>query len=233
MSFVRRFLRIALRLKRQKAATEFLPEIRSSLDSELASEEWIKIRPVPGPGMLGLTEQIVLAMLVVRRRPSIMFEIGTYLGATSALLAVNSPPDARVYTLDLQPTKEGRATKFPQTAKSVTVGSSRVGELFRNSPSGHKIVQLFGDSATYDFSPYFGRMDLVFVDGNHQYDNVKADSYNALKLMAPRGMIIWHDYETEYGADVVRCLNELGLSLPLRRIRDTRFVIYTTGEVGW
>jgi len=233
MSFARRFLRIALRLKGQKAATEFLPEIRSPLDSELVPDEWIKIRPIPGPGMLRLVEQVVLATIVVRRRPSIMFEIGTYLGASSVLLAANCLPHARVYTLDLQPTKEGRATKFPQTAKSITVGSPRVGELFRNSPFSHKIVQLFGDSATYDFSPYFGRMDLVFVDGNHQYDNVKADSYNALKLMPPRGMIIWHDYETEYGPDVVRCLNELGLSLPLRRIRDTRFVTYTKGEVGW
>jgi len=233
MNVAKYCLRIAFRLKGRQVASEALPEIRSPIDSDVLPDEWIKIRPVSGPGMLGLVEQIVLAMIVVRRRPSVMFEIGTYLGATSVLLAANSPPHARVYTLDLQPTKEGRLTRFPQTAKSIIVGSPRVGELFRNSTSSHKIVQLLGDSATYDFSPYFGQVSLVFVDGNHQYDNVKADSYNALELIAPGGMIIWHDYETEYGPDVVRCLNELGRSLPLCRIRDTRFVIYTKGEVEW
>lgn len=209
-----------------------LPETGSPLEPEPLLKGWIRISPVQGPGLLGLVEQVVMARIVVERRPSAMFEIGTYLGATTLLLAANSPPYASVYTLDLSPTKgEVPDTKFPVTAKTIRSGSPRVGELFRDSEHSHKITQLFGDSATYDFSPYFGQMDLVFVDGNHQYDNVKADSYNALKLIGPEGMIIWHDYETQYGAGVVRCLNELGQSLPLYRIPGTRFVIYDKRRV--
>jgi len=181
-----------------------------------------------GPGLLPLLEQAVLARLVVEQRPSLVFEIGTYLGCTTLLFAANTPPDTGVFTLDLPPCEQGEApqTKYPITLQGIRAGSPRVGELFRDSHYAEKITQLFGDSATFDFSPYSGKMDLVFIDGNHQYDNVKSDSHNALKLIGPGGTVVWDDYETQYGADVVRCLNELGKRLQLRRISGTRLVIY-------
>ena len=54
-----------------------------------------------------------------------------------------------------------------------------------NSPeqlSEKQITQLYGDSANFDFSPYAGRMGLVFVDGSHSYDYVLQDTASALRL---------------------------------------------------
>ena len=70
----------------------------------------------------------------------------------------------------------------------------------------NRIHQLFGDSQTYDFTPYYGSVDLVFVDGCHHYEFVLRDSQNALKMMSPDGVVIWHDYAS-YAPGVVQALD--------------------------
>ncbi len=61
------------------------------------------------------------------------------------------------------------------------------------------IKQLFGDSANYDFSLYFGKMDVVFIDGSHVSDYVSCDSITAFQLINPeRGVVVWHDYGNEF-----------------------------------
>ena len=92
-------------------------------------------------------------------------------------------------------------------------------------PAG-RITQLFGDSATFDFSAHHGRAGLVFVDGSHAHDYVLADSETALKLLAPKGVIIWHDYGVWDG--VTRALEEIEASrhLGLRHVRGTSLVVW-------
>jgi predicted O-methyltransferase YrrM len=36
--------------------------------------------------------------------------------------------------------------------------------------------------------------DFIFVDGSHRYDMALADSWLALEIVAPGGVIVWHDY---------------------------------------
>ena len=62
------------------------------------------------------------------------------------------------------------------------------------SKSNPRITHLFGDSRSFDFAPYFGKMDLVFVDGDHHYDSVVSDTITAFKLIREGGCIVWHDY---------------------------------------
>ena len=57
------------------------------------------------------------------------------------------------------------------------------------------VEQCYGDSQHYDFSPYFGKFDMVFVDGDHHYESVKKDTETAFKLLkGERSIIVWHDY---------------------------------------
>jgi hypothetical protein len=72
------------------------------------------------------------------------------------------------------------------------VTKERSGERF--SCRGYNIVQLYGDSGTFDFSPYYGNVDFMFIDGSHAYDYVKNDTLAALKMVRVGGTIIWHDY---------------------------------------
>ena len=68
------------------------------------------------------------------------------------------------------------------------------GERFLNKPEAQKIKQVWGDSAKYDFSDYYGDMDAVFIDGAHSAAYAQNDTEIALKLVKKSGgLIIWHD----------------------------------------
>jgi hypothetical protein len=75
-----------------------------------------------------------------------------------------------------------------------------------------KICQLYGDSATFDFTPFFG-MDFIFIDGSHSYEYVLNDSRKAIQLLREgKGVILWHDYATEWWEGVTKALNDLYLN---------------------
>jgi hypothetical protein len=175
------------------------------------------------PGTLPLTELLVLCALTRHLKPRRLFEIGTFRGASTVLLAQHSPEGAEVLTLDLPP--RDTTTRFAIDNGDITGVPFAVGEFYRGSPYEGKVKQLFGDSATFDYSPYAKDMDLVFVDGNHAYENVKVDSANAFALVKPGGAIIWDDYHPDWGQGVMRAVHELR-ERGLYRITGTRFVAY-------
>lgn len=177
-----------------------------------------------GPGALPVTEYLLLSAICVHRRPRRLFEIGTFRGSSTLALALNSPAGAEVFTLDLAPAGRGR-TRFPLEIGGLEGAPFTPGELFLATPASGKIRQLYGDSALFDFGPFLGTMDLVFIDGNHGYENVRSDSRQAFRLLHPGGVILWDDYCEEFPS-VVRCLNEIHASHPLRHIERSRLVIY-------
>jgi hypothetical protein len=58
-----------------------------------------------------------------------------------------------------------------------------------------------------------GSFDLVYVDGDHHYDAVKADADLAAKMAAPSGVLVFNDYilldESHGPYSVVPVVNEL------------------------
>jgi len=66
--------------------------------------------------------------------------------------------------------------------------------------------------------------DLEF-DGCHHDEFVLRDSQNALKMISPDGVVIWHDYAS-YAPGVVQALNELAKTVPLVHIDGTSLVIH-------
>jgi Predicted O-methyltransferase len=141
--------------------------------------------------------------------PKLIIEIGTFDGRTTLNLAVNSPPKTKIVTLDLPPNEE---TKFELAPfEEYFVNKPVSGERFVDCPTemkpyAKKISQVYGDSAAFDWSDYFGKADLVFIDGSHAYDYVVCDTKTALKLIKPTGIIIWHDYGEWDG--VTKALNQ-------------------------
>lgn len=134
------------------------------------------------------------------------FEIGTFLGETTLAVARNNP-DARIYTLDL-PSSESRATTSLEMTDDYLFERWDRGSAFQGTPEASRITMLTGDSATFDFSPYAGTMDAVFIDASHSYSYVKSDTEAALRLLSPTGTILWHDYPAYPG--IYAWLNELG-----------------------
>ena len=153
-----------------------------------------------------------------------IFEIGTFDGRTSLNLAFSSPSNCSIYTLDLRPEDD---TKFSlASGESHMVEKEQSGlrfEKYRKSDRSiiAKINQLFGDSASFDFSPFYNSCSLVFVDGSHAYEYALSDTYTAMKMVKKGGVIIWHDYGIWEG--VTRALEEIEEKekIGLKNIRGT------------
>jgi hypothetical protein len=69
-----------------------------------------------------------------------------------------------------------------------------VPHISNNAAAESKITRLYGDSATFDFAPYHGTIDLFFIDGAHSYEYVRSDTINALACCHPGSIIAWHDF---------------------------------------
>jgi hypothetical protein len=154
-------------------------------------------------------ERVVLDGITRAKAPRVIFEFGTFTGRTTLLLAL-AAPDAKVHTIDLPPAD---GTSDP------------IGSAFAGHPASSRIVCHRQDSGSFDFKPFVGTVDLTFVDASHEYDEVVADSQQALAMTAPGGLVIWDDYHPR-SRGVYRALNELGRSIPLNQIARTRLVIH-------
>ena len=161
-------------------------------------------------GNVSPLELIALAGFAAAPGVERIFEIGTFNGFTSLTFAMNSRAGATVHTLDLPPEGERSTALNVAQGDRKYIADTRKGHFFQlgTRPEEAKVTQLFGDSARFDYSPYEGRMDLVFVDGSHSYDYVKSDTEVALRLLKPGGgAILWHDYNA-WWPGVARFLEE-------------------------
>lgn len=170
-------------------------------------------------------------LAVLARRARVAFEFGTATGKTTYLMARNLPRGGRVVTITLAPEQvaayadaAGDSTAAGQWARDESAFTTF---LYSGSDVEGQITQLFGDSKTFDESPYASQCDLIFVDGSHAYSYVMSDSRKALRMLAPGGVVLWHDYNgPDRAADVYRALNELSAELPLLHIFGTTLVAY-------
>jgi hypothetical protein len=158
------------------------------------------------------------------------FEIGTYRGDASWLLARNLP-ELQVWTLDLPNREAADQVKLELTDREEYFTDWERGTRYAGTPEAARITQLYGDSATFDFSPYEGQMDLVFIDASHSYSYVKSDTEAALRMLSPDGTIVWDDYT--YYPGIYAYLNQLGTALdrPIVHILDTRLAVYSRTDL--
>jgi predicted O-methyltransferase YrrM len=182
--------------------------------------------PTRRDGNLSLDALYSIAALVKQARPRRIFEIGTFNGNATLQMAVNSPAECHIYTLDLP--KRPAATTYDldrEDEKYVGCGD----HVFAGTEWAHKITPLVGDSGNFDFSPYRGTIDFVFVDGAHSYAYVKSDTQRAFEMLSPGGVVVWDDYDPCW-PDVVRWLDELGRTKPVVWILGTGLCMYRAGS---
>jgi Methyltransferase domain len=181
-------------------------------------------------GNVSLGELAVLAQAAAGTPAgSEIIEIGTFDGRTTINLAINAPSNCAIFTLDLPP---HHPTQFQlDVGEELYVKKPLPGERFRRcgeswSSSVRRIAQIFGDSATFDWSSHYGKAGLVFVDASHAYDYVQNDSETAMRLVTDTGTVLWHDYGVWEG--VTRGLEELEQTrnLGLQHVRGTSLVLW-------
>jgi len=184
-------------------------------------------------GNVSVPELALLALAASNTAPgSEIIEIGTFNGRTALNLAINAPRGVSIATLDL-PADQASALAIEQSERRY-VDKAVPGALLRACEEpwrlfAGRVVQMHGDSASFDWSAHCGRAGLVFVDGSHAYDYVRKDSETAMRLVQPGGVVLWHDYGVWPG--VTRALEELEASrhLGFVNIKGTSLVLWRAG----
>ncbi|MFZ0429910.1 MAG: class I SAM-dependent methyltransferase [Acidobacteriota bacterium] len=186
---------------------------------------------------MSLSEILALVQLVNLVQPMRAFEIGTFHGRSAMNIALNCPAGAELLTLDL-PEEAQAVPRLPLDEKdSDFIVRRAVGRYFGDRRTPARIRQVHGDSATFDFSPYYSECDLVLIDGSHSREYVFNDSLVALRLLSARGgLIAWHDYGKEAWPGVYMALHALRRNRPefaeLRWIEATSIAVLATGEIA-
>jgi hypothetical protein len=188
---------------------------------------------LPGPsmdfGQVGSqTGYHALASVVKALQPKVILETGTYLGVSTVAMALNAPPDCRIYTVDLP--DEASPEQVPGLNATdqghVRASRHRVGEAFLHSPLRERIQQIREDSMTFRAEKWLRNAEVVYIDGGHSLPCVTKDTENAFRVLAPGGTIIWDDYFHLY-PDVVSFLDKLADEQPLHVIAGTNYAIYS------
>ena len=182
---------------------------------------------VPG----GASDAETWVLSVLSKKAKQIFEFGTCTGKTAYLMALNSPANAQVITLTLPPDHVEVYTAAPEDSTEAAADAKNESVfnrfVYTNTPAQSKIQQLYADSKLFDEKRYQKAMDLIFVDGSHAYSYVLSDSYKALAMVRPGGVVLWHDYRgPRQTRDVYKALNKLAKEVPLMHIKGTSLVAY-------
>lgn len=195
-------------------------------DTEVA---FIGRGPLVVPGGTSDAEAWILAVLA--KRAQRCFEFGTCTGKTAYLWARNAP-QAQIVTLTLAPDQAALYARSDGDGEEDTQFALRESAfttfLYSDTPEAARITQLYGDSKTFDDTPYHDWADLVFVDGSHAESYVASDSQKAMRMVRPGGLVLWHDYAgPRHAIGVFRALNAMAASgIALRRVQGTTLVAW-------
>lgn len=142
-------------------------------------------RVSPYAYLSGATMPIDLALLrMLARRQGVRdyFEIGTWRGESAANMAAVAE---HCTTFNLPKAKIVELTHNERYADLHGFFSQKL----------PNVTHLYGDSQTFDFTPYHQAFDMVFIDGDHHYEAVKRDTETAFQLLRDdHSVIVWHDY---------------------------------------
>jgi len=155
----------------------YLPEVEAEAAIPNFDETAITITQAPrGTWSTPLADLLVVLKAAAGFRSRHILELGSYQGFTARLLAENTPEETTICAVDVDP-RHGAAYAGRAIARRIT---RKTGAISR---------ELFAPAERYDF---------IFVDANHDYDSVMNDTSVAFEVLAPGGVILWHDYRHIY-----------------------------------
>ena len=164
----------------------------------------IKTLPVPPaiqsprpwtPGVPGFTPHWDLGVILHLSKlcEGDILEIGCNQGSTTFQLATENP-NKHVFGIDWT----GVPTVCPEQVNEQDIAKVELGKAAKHLPN---VTIRDINSREYDYKALSPKVGFVFIDGDHSYDGVKADTENALRHLAfgrvldkDRRAIVWHDY---------------------------------------
>lgn len=134
-----------------------------------------------------ITDLALLKGLTKQKEDCTYFEIGTWRGESVANVS-NNTKESFSLNLSIDSLKElGYNEEYLNQQEFFSKGIKNV-------------THLKGNSFDFDFSPYYNKCDVIFIDGDHHYESVVNDTQIAFKLLKDENsVIVWHDYAKNPG----------------------------------
>ncbi len=146
-----------------------------------------------------------------------ILEVGSFLGRSTRALADNAA--GRVYAIDTW--RNADAHPFMRVPRIRLEEDWAWQGFLRNVkdliPSKIEVRRRNSLAAAKEFSDEGKRFDLIFIDGAHDYESVKADIEAWSLLLAEGGLLCGHDFCGKHPG-VLAAVREL---VPTRKIVDT------------
>ncbi len=145
-------------------------------------------------GWLTETEGKALADLA---KGKVVLEIGSFCGRSTVCLA---RPALKVFCVD------------PFNSRNTLTAQEDTFEEFSQNLINHSVAGKVATSRGLSTDPDMvlpEMVDLVFIDGDHSYEAVKADIEVAYKWLKPDGIIAFHDYQSVDDPGVAKAVDEL------------------------
>jgi cephalosporin hydroxylase len=137
-----------------------------------------------------------LVEMVAKYRPRVVLEIGTARGGTLFLWTRLAHPEATIFSIDLPGGMFGGG--YPRWKMPTFRAFARPGQHTHLLRANSHSLQTF----EHVKSILAGRcVDFMFIDGDHTYEGVRRDFELYSPLLAPQGMVAFHDIATEEGHD--------------------------------
>ena len=136
----------------------------------------IKALKFAGPNPAPMSSDEVLALAdIAKQLPAnpVIIQIGAYIGV-STMAMLESRPDCFIFSIDVKPCHQEKVN-ISEAGLDVS-----------------RVCRILGDASQIDW-PF--PVNMLFVDGNHYYEAVKADCDAWLSKV--RGLIVFHDYIKE------------------------------------
>ncbi|OBV40941.1 class I SAM-dependent methyltransferase [Janthinobacterium psychrotolerans] len=202
--------------------------------------------PSSAIGGMTLLESSILVSLAKLTGALSFFEFGTYMGATSVLLASNAPAPAHITTLDLPPDEIDARSPEGDTAALILQNDTENDNYLRrqfaqkgafyidraDANVQSRISRMHLNSRKLDpqGQQLAGQFDFIFIDGAHDYETVAIDTANALAMAKPDAVILWHDYRSNIHGDVTRFVDDFSRTTPVIHVENTMLALLLTGR---
>lgn len=172
----------------RRSVAELIRQDPGSAVLELAPDDLVDLRIGPLPLVASQKREEILPALeaIQALRPQRVCEIGTSAGGTLYLLTRVSAPDALIVSIDLAISPHTRALRE------------------RFAQPGQRVVSLAGDSHAEETAAGLERLlegqplDVLFIDGDHSYDGVRADFERYAPLVRSGGIVALHDINEDF-----------------------------------
>jgi len=147
-------------------------------------------------GLLVPGQERALYILAKSLKPcSTIVEIGSFMGRSTACLALGSPNETKIYAIDT----------FQGNSKDFYSGRQFKGDGFYKkflsniaSVGKSKMVEPIAGFSSDVGKTWRKPIDLLFIDGSHLYEDVKSDFELFYPWVKKGGMVVFHDVSPKF-----------------------------------